>query len=88
MFGIQFCPQGISFRRLGISLGLLLLSGLSSAAENPPPVPRFSMSYVDRSVDPKTNFYQYATGAWRKNNPVPSDKSRWAGFDELQERNW
>jgi putative endopeptidase len=46
------------------------------------------MSYVDRSVDPKTNFYQYATGAWRRNNPVPSDKSRWAGFDELQERNW
>ena len=58
------------------------------AAENPPPVPRFSMSYVDRSVDPKADFYQFATGAWRKNNPVPSDKSRWAGFDELQERNW
>lgn len=46
------------------------------------------MNYVDRSVDPKADFYQFATGAWRKNNPVPSDKSRWAGFDELQERNW
>ena len=88
MFGIQSCLRGIFFRRLGIYLGLLFLNGLASAAENPPPVPRFSMSYVDRSVDPKTNFYQYATGAWRKNNPVPSDKSRWAGFDELQERNW
>ena len=88
MFGIQSCPRGIFFRRLGIYLGLLFLNSWASAAENPPPVPRFSMSYVDRSVDPKTNFYQYATGAWRKNNPVPSDKSRWAGFDELQERNW
>lgn len=46
------------------------------------------MAHLDRSVDPKVDFYQFATGAWRRNNPVPGDKSRWAGFDELQERNW
>ncbi len=88
MFGTPFCPIGSPLRRLAISLSLLFLTCLASAAENPPSVPRFSMSYVDQSVDPKLNFYQFATGAWRKNNPVPSDKSRWAGFDELQERNW
>ena len=88
MIGIQSCLVGTLLRSLGFFLSLLLLTRLASADENPPSVPRFSTSYMDRSVDPKSDFYQFATGAWRKNNPVPSDKSRWAGFDELQERNW
>ena len=88
MIGIQSCLVGTLLRSLGFFLSLLLLTRLAFADENPPSVPRFSTSYMDRSVDPKSDFYQFATGAWRKNNPVPSDKSRWAGFDELQERNW
>jgi len=43
---------------------------------------------MDASVDPATDFYHFAAGNWIKNNPVPSDKSRWSGFEELQERNW
>jgi putative endopeptidase len=33
------------------------------------------------------NFYQYACGAWMKNNPIPPDKSRWGRFNELAEYN-
>jgi len=58
------------------------------AAEPVPRVPRFSVEYLDRSVEPSSDFYRFAAGNWTKNNPVPSDKSRWSGFDELQERNW
>jgi putative endopeptidase len=43
---------------------------------------------MDRSVSPRTNFFQYANGTWVKNNPVPADKARWASFDELDNRNW
>ena len=53
-----------------------------------PPVPRFSVDNMDRSVAPGADFYQFAAGGWLRNNPVPGDKSRWSGFDELQERNW
>src|SRR5581483_9885889 len=60
----------------------------SMAAETPPKVPRFSVEYMDRSVDPGTDFYRYACGTWLKENPVPADKSRWGGFGQLQERNW
>ncbi len=58
------------------------------ADEAMPKVPRFSVENMDKSVDPATDFYRFATGTWLKNNPVPADKSRWAGFDELQDRNW
>ena len=60
----------------------------SPAAVAPPRVPAFSADYLDRSVSPATNFYQFADGQWLKNNPVPPDKSRWASFTELAERNW
>jgi len=53
-----------------------------------PPVPRFSVAYMDRSVKPGDDFYAFAAGTWRKNNLVPADKARWSGFDELDQRNW
>lgn len=77
----------------------LIVSGTILAATGPLPVqaaepaaaplvPRFSTNHIDRSVDPTVDFYHFACGEWLKKNPVPSDKSRWAGFDELQERNY
>lgn len=56
--------------------------------EPTPPPPRFSIGYMDRSVEPGTDFYRFAAGSWVKANPVPADKSRWSGFEELAERNW
>src|SRR5712671_3879203 len=69
------------------------MASLSSAfcnllAAEPPPAPRFSVDYMDRSVEPSADFYHYADGTWLKKNPVPADKSRWHSFSELQERNW
>jgi putative endopeptidase len=58
------------------------------AAEGSSKVPRFSVENMDRSVEPGVDFYRFAAGNWIKSNPVPADKSRWSGFDELQERNW
>ncbi|HET7624852.1 MAG TPA: M13 family metallopeptidase N-terminal domain-containing protein, partial [Verrucomicrobiae bacterium] len=60
----------------------------SKASDSAPPIPRFSTNYMDRTVDPAKDFYHYADGNWLKNNPVPPDKSRWASFSELAERNW
>jgi predicted metalloendopeptidase len=45
------------------------------------------LSAMDKEVKPCNNFYQYACGTWRANNPIPADHSRWSRFDELQERN-
>ncbi len=76
------------FRFIG-KLGFLsVLVAITATAEPGPKVPRFSVDYMDKSVAPDTDFFHYADGTWVKNNPVPPDKSRWASFTELQERNW
>jgi putative endopeptidase len=52
-----------------------------------PPVPAFSVSYMDRAISPTVDFYSFADGQWVRDNPVPADKSRWASFSQLAERN-
>ena len=70
------------------ALSVCSLADLVCAADAAPGVPRFSVQHMDRAVDPTADFYRFAAGAWLKNNPVPADKTRWSGFEELRERNW
>lgn len=41
----------------------------------------------DKNVRPQDDFYEFATGGWQKNNPLPAAYSRFGSFDQLQEDN-
>lgn len=45
------------------------------------------VSYLDQSVRPQDDFFQFSNGSWIKANPVPPSESRWGSFNELEKSN-
>ncbi len=67
-----------------------LLSAADTSSQTPTEpkaIHSFDLNAIDKTVDPCTDFYDYACGNWRKNNPIPSDQASWGRFNELNERN-
>lgn len=45
----------------------------------------FNPNYMDKSVRPQDDLYNYVNGNWMKITEIPSDRARWGSFDELRE---
>lgn len=45
------------------------------------------MENLNKEARPADDFYEFATGGWQKNHPLPAAYSRYGSFDELQENN-
>jgi len=72
---------------IGLSCLVLATSCNTKKTETKEEVkPDFTASTVDATVKPGDNFYMYANGNWKKNNPLPEDKSRYGSFDVLREK--
>jgi putative endopeptidase len=62
-----------------ISRTIVCLSALLAAALTPStPQKGPEPGDIDRKVDPCTDFYEFANGAWRAENPIPASMPRWS----------
>ncbi len=52
-----------------------------------PENPKFSVKFMDRSIDPADKFYDYCNANWVRTHPIPEDKAYWGASMELVERN-
>jgi endothelin-converting enzyme/putative endopeptidase len=66
---------------------LLLLPFNSAYPAEPGSSSGVDVKAIETDVSPCQNFYQYACGTWRKDNPIPSDQARWSRFNQLAEQN-
>lgn len=47
----------------------------------------FDLTNLDKSCKPCEDFFQYASGGWIANNPIPAAFPRWGNFQKLAEKN-
>ncbi len=48
---------------------------------------KFSVEYMDKSIDPFKDFYTFANGKWLERYEIPPDKVRYEAFSILYDRN-
>lgn len=65
-----------------IFLGLSLIGCLSFGQNDFHAV---KLEFMDKSVRPQDDFYNFVNGNWMKTTEIPSDRARWGSFDELRE---
>lgn len=68
-------------RLLTLLMSIIFASSLY-ATENDP----LHLDWLDLKISPNQNFYGYANGSWKKQNPIPPEYSSWGTFRILHER--
>jgi putative endopeptidase len=74
--------------------GFFALGGASAqnrattpAGNTPAALPGFDLKDLDVSCQPCQDFFQYATGGWKKRNPIGPAYPTWERFSQIQEAN-
>jgi len=65
--------------------GAAAAAATSKTAKAPVLSAGIATEYIETSVRPQDDFFEYLNGKWLKNVEIPADKSSWGSFMELRE---
>src|SRR5438445_636643 len=65
-------------RTLQLSCLALIIVSLFSSPAISQSLHGIDLSDLDRKAEPCTDFYEFANGTWRANNPIPASMTRWS----------
>lgn len=85
--------QKINVKKIGFYAALLGSASLATQCDSASTTDKmmaeksFDANYLDTTISPQEDFYQFANGTWIKNTPVPASESRYGSFNEVKDRN-
>ena len=68
-----------------LSITALVLASIGAQAQEKSKNHGIELQYMDKSVRPNDDFFQFVNGTWVKQTEIPSDRTRWGSFDELRQ---
>ena len=68
-----------------LSIAALVLASIGADAQEKSKNHGIELQYMDKSVRPNDDFFQFVNGTWVKQTEIPSDRTRWGSFDELRQ---
>ncbi len=73
----------LNFLSVPLLIGCALLARAGSPPDDMPALEHFDPEQVDKTLDPCSDFFQYACGKWIKANPIPADQAGSGTFNKL-----
>jgi putative endopeptidase len=87
MRGGYGCVAVLALLFAGIAVGQETGGGKRAQEPTLPYTPSLDLASMDKLADPCVNFYEYACGGWKKNNPIPPDQTSWSVYGKLYQDN-
>lgn len=61
--------------------------GMTACTTEKPMESKIDLANLNRTVNPGTDFFEFATGGWSKSHPLTDEYARYGQFDALAEKN-
>jgi len=74
----RMAARGVLCLTAVAAVGAAWLRGPAASAAGGAAQGGYDVTSLDRTCKPCDNFYQFASGGWIKNNPIPPDQSAWS----------